>query len=60
MWDFILPDEEDQDTLPVTTRSRNQLDPPQSSCKHKNQSPIPKAKIVGKKSSPKATERNPV
>lgn len=33
MWDFILPDEEDQDALLVTTRSRNQLDPPQSSAK---------------------------
>jgi len=33
MWDFILPDEEDQDALPVTTRSKNQLDPLQSSSK---------------------------
>jgi len=28
MWDFILPDKEDQDALLVTTRGRNQLDPP--------------------------------
>lgn len=33
MWSFILPDEEDQDPLPVTARRRNQLDPPQSSSK---------------------------
>lgn len=60
MWDFILSDEEDQDALPVTTISRNQLDPPQSSAKKKNQSSTPTDKIVGKKSSPKATETNPV
>lgn len=33
MWDFILPDEEDQEASPVSTRSRNQLDPPQPSSK---------------------------
>jgi len=27
MWDFIIPDEEDQDALPVATRSINQFDP---------------------------------
>eukprot|EP00253_Pinus_taeda_P035378 PITA_35378 len=47
MWDFILPDEEDQDALLVATRSRNQLDPPQSSAKKKNPSSTPKDKITG-------------
>lgn len=28
MWDFILPQEEDQEAFPVSTRSKNQLDPP--------------------------------
>lgn len=58
MWDFILPDEEEKDALPVTTRSRNQLDPPQSGSKQKNPSPASKDNAAGKKSSPKATQKN--
>lgn len=33
MWDFILPQEEDQEVFPVSTRSKNQLDPPQTTPK---------------------------
>jgi len=28
MWDFILPQEEDQEVVPVSTRRKTQLDPP--------------------------------
>lgn len=59
MWDFILPNEEDQEALPIATRSRNQLDPPQSSSTQKTSMPPPRDKIVGKKSSPKSTQTNP-
>eukprot|EP00253_Pinus_taeda_P030497 PITA_30497 len=46
MWDFILPDEEDQEASPVSTRSRNQLDPPQPSFKQKNASSVSKDKVA--------------
>ena len=37
MWDFILPNEADQEASPISTRSRNQLDPPQPSSKRRAQ-----------------------
>ena len=60
MWDFILPDEEDQEASPVSTRSRNQLHPPQPSSKQKKASLVSKDKVAGKKSSPKVTQTSPV
>ena len=33
MWDFIHPQEEDQEVFPVSTRRKNQLDPPQTTPK---------------------------
>jgi len=49
MWDFILPDEEDQEEFPVSTRSRNQLDPPQPTPKPKSTSSTTKDKVATKK-----------
>jgi len=60
MWDFILPYEEDQEASPVSTRSRNQLEPPQPSSKQKSASSVSKDKVASKKSSPKATQTSPV
>lgn len=60
MWNFILPNEQNQEVLPVATRSRNQLHPPQSNSKQKTSMPPPRDKVVGKKSSPKSTQTNPV
>ena len=50
MWDFILLDKEDQEASPVSTKSRNQLDPPQPIPKQKSASSVSKDKIAGKKS----------
>ena len=55
MWDFILPDEEDQEAFPVSTCSGNQLDPPQPTPKPKSTSLMTKDKVAAKKTSPKAT-----
>ena len=44
MWDFILPNEETQEALPVTTRSRSTIDLPQTNPKHKSQLQPPKIK----------------
>ena len=60
MWDFILPDEEDQEASPVSTRSRNQLDSPQPNPKPKSASSMTKDKIAPKKTTPKATQTSPV
>jgi len=60
MWDFILPDEEDQDAFLVSTHSRNQLDPPQPTPKPKSASSMTKDKVASKKTSPKATQTSPV
>ena len=49
MWDFILPQEEDQEAFPVSTRSKNQLDPPQTTPKQKGASPTVKEKVTKKK-----------
>ena len=49
MWDFILPDEEDQEAFPVNTRSRNQLDPPQPTPKPKSATSMTKDKVATKK-----------
>ena len=59
MWDFIILDEEDQEASPVSTKSRNQLDPPWRSSKQKSASSISKDKVTGKKSSPKVTQTSP-
>ena len=60
MWDFILPDEEDQEASPVSTRSRNQLDPPQPTPKPKSASSTPKDKVATKKKTSKATQTSPI
>ena len=49
MWDFILTDEEDQEASPVSTRSRNQLDPPQPTPKPKSASSMTKDKLQSRK-----------
>ena len=59
MWDFILPDEEDQEASPVSNRSRNQLDPPQPTPKPKRTISMTKDKVVVKKT-PKETQTSPV
>ena len=60
MWDFILLDEEDQEAFSVSTRSRNQLDPPQPTPNPKSASSMTKDKVVAEKTSPKATQTSPV
>ena len=60
MWDFILPNEEDQEAFQVSTHSRNQLDPPQPTPKPKSASSMTKDKVAAKKTSPKATQTSPV
>ena len=60
MWDFILPNEEDQEVFPISTCSRNQLDPPQPTPKPKSASLMTKDKVAAKKTSPKETQNNPV
>ena len=49
MWDFILPQEEDKEAFPVSTRSKNQLDPPQTTPKQKSTSSAAKDKVATKK-----------
>jgi len=56
MWDFILPDEEDQDASPVSNQSRSQLNPPQPTPKQKSTSSMPKDKVTAKKTTSKATQ----
>ena len=56
MWDFILPQEEDQEAFPVSTRSKNQLDPPQTTPKQKGASPATKDKVATKTTITKATQ----
>ena len=60
MWDFILPDEEDQEAFPVSFHSRNQLDPPQPTPKPKSVSSMTKDKVAAKKTSPKVTQTSPI
>jgi len=60
MWDFILPDEDDQEASPVSTQSRNQLNPPQPTPKPKSASSMPKDKVASKKTTSKATQTSPV
>ena len=60
MWYFILPQEEDQEAFPVSTRSKNQLDPPQTTPKQKGASPAAKDKVATKKTTAKATQYSPV
>ncbi|MCY6525023.1 hypothetical protein, partial [Actinobacillus pleuropneumoniae] len=61
MWDFILPlsDNEEEEALPVSTRSKSVIDSPQSSQKHKLSTPVIKEKAIGKKSSPKFNQTSP-
>jgi len=56
MWDFILPQEEDQEECLVSTRSKNQLDPPQTTQKQKGASPVTKDKVATKKETARATQ----
>jgi len=58
MWDFILPNEETQEALPVATRNKN-LDLPQTNPKQKASMPPPRDKTIGNKSSPKSTQTTP-
>ena len=60
MWDFILPQEEDQEAFPVSTRSQSQLDPPQTTPKQKGTSPTVKEKVATKKTTAKATQSSPI
>lgn len=60
MWDFILLDEEDQEASLVSTRSRNELDPPQSTPKPKSASSTLKDKVAAKKTTSKATQTSPI
>ena len=60
MWDFILPQEEDQEAFPVSTRSKNQLDPPQTTPKQKGASPAAKEKVATKKTTAKVTQSSPI
>ena len=60
MWDFILPQEEDQEIFPVSTRSKNQLGPPQTTPNQEGTSPTTKDKVTKKKETPKATQPSPV
>lgn len=60
MWDFILPQEKDQEAFPVSTRSKNQLDPPQAIQKQKSASPVTKDKVTTKKATARATQSSPV
>lgn len=60
MWDFILPDEEDQEASLVSTRTRNQIDPPQPTPKSKSASSTTKDKVTAKKMTPKVTQTSPV
>ena len=60
MWDFILPNEEYQEASPVSTRSRNQLYPPQPTPNPKSASSMTKDKVAAKKTTYKATQTSPV
>lgn len=60
MWDFILPDEEDQEESLISTRNRNQLDPPQPTPKPKSASSMTKDKVAAKKTTQKVTQTSPV
>lgn len=60
MWDFILPQEVDQEVFPVSTRRKNQLDSPQTTSKQKSASPATKDKVTTKKTTTKATQSSPV
>lgn len=61
MWDFILPlsDNEEEEALPVATRSKSVVDSPQSIQKQKPSTPDVKGKAIVKKSSPKSTQTSP-
>ena len=54
MWDFILPDEEDQEASRVSTRSRNKFDPPQPTPNPKSASSMTTDKVAAKKTISKA------
>jgi len=60
MWDFILPNEETQEALPIATRSRVSVDSPQTNPKHKVSTPLTKDKTTGKKSPSKSTQTAPL
>ena len=60
MWDFILPQEEDQEEFSVSTRSKNQLDPPQTTPKQKSASSATRDKVATKKTTTKATQSSPI
>ena len=58
MWDFILPNEEQQEALPVSTSSKNTSEATQPNQKQKYSMPT-KDKTVSKKSTTKAMQTNP-
>ena len=62
MWDFILPNsnnENEQEALTVSTRSKSAVEPIQTSPKKKNSTPITKDKTLVKKNSPLPTQNQP-
>lgn len=59
MWDFIIPNEETQEALTVTTQSKNPLESSQRNPKQKASMPPPRDKEIGKKFVPKSTQNTP-
>jgi len=59
MWDFIIPNEETQEALPITTRSKNPVELIETNSKKKASMPPPRDKETCKKSSPKSTQTTP-
>ena len=59
MWDFILPNEEQQEDFPVTTRSKGPTEVSQPSQKKKKSMPSSKDKSINKKSSSKVSQPSP-
>ena len=58
MWDFILPNEEQQEALHVSERRKNTTEAMQPNQKYKDSTPA-KDKTISKKSTSKATQNNP-
>lgn len=59
MWNFILPNEETQEALPVATRSKNHVELSQTNPKQKASMLPPRDKEIGKKYVPKSTQTTP-
>ena len=59
MWDFILPNEEQLEALPMSTRSKKTTEATQPNQQQKISTPA-KDKSVRKKSNSKATQTSPI